>query len=407
MKKETFDYIWDNAIVPAARQILEEQKISFDENSFKTRKYDVKNEYDNLRGFSKFAYLKDPDGLSNRYLVSAYLVLAIAKTKPLNAGENEGTLKNEQLAIRIGLWAICLFREYQIRAKITNESINEDELKSKIGLWNKDNLKAILEKLDLFQRMLCYHLYYDIGDKIYSILELSNIMWMLEAYIDKYSTIDKEHLGTNENQEKSDKKNKIDDFIKQCIFEEVKCEWDRCLEQRWDSIWSNNISNVAMEMVDKYKGRTVFDRTSKYTILNQYISLLNEARNNYVKLSGVSSNKYMITACFILAIVKSQPLRYKYDIHARKGIYNENLALEAGLRLLYDFETLIKINNHNNKGIQRYAFPKPFQNKTYKELLCLMLHYDIRENKYSILAIANILLMIELYTYIFSILPDQ
>ena len=432
MKNETFDHIWDYAIVPTAKNILDRERTSFDDNSFKSRKDDVKIAYDNMRGFSKFAYLKDPDGLSNRYLVSAYLILAIAKTKPLNAGINEGTLKNEQLAIRIGMWVICLFREYQNRAKIGRKTSDpeefEKELKIANGLWNKDDIETLLKTLDLFEKFFCYHLYYDISDKIYSILELSNIIWMIEAYIDEYSIIKNESGKTNVDDEKIgkdktdkeksaernngevqfDKEERIHACIKQCIFQEVVSEWARCLDRRWDSIWNDNISAVAMDMVDKYKERIVFDRTSKYIILNEYLLLLDEARSNYMKLSGVSSNKYMIAACFILAIAKSQPLRYKYDIHARKGIYNENLALEAGLRLLYEFGSFDSDHHNNckNKTVQRYVFPKPFQNKTYKELLCLMLHYDIRENKYSILAIANILLMIEVYTYVFSLIPN-
>jgi hypothetical protein len=173
---------------------------------------------------------------------------------------------------------------------------------------------------------------------------------------------------------------------------------------RWDSIWTDLISKVAIKIVEKNRGRTEFDRTLKYTILNEYITLINESIDNYAQLSGVNLDKYMITACFILAVAKSQPIRYKYDIHAKKGIYNENLALEAGLQLLYQFRNVefAECENSSNPRYVRYAFPKPFHNKTYKELFCLMLHYDIRENKYSILAIANILFMIDIYTDLYN-----
>ena len=260
--------------------------------------------------------MKDPDGLSNRYLVSTYIILAIAKIKPFDAGKNEGTLKNEKLAIRTGMWAICLFNSYQAQT--------EEKQKK----WKKlsEILPDTLKKLgDDFLQSLYYHLYYDISDKKYNILEMSNIIWLLEDFI---NIIEDGNYNATE-RELTLKK------LSDKIF--LKNEWDRSLDIRWDSIWINIVSQVAIEIVDKYKGRVVFDRTSKYAILNEYMTLINESKDNYVKLSGVCSDKYMISACFILAIAKSQTLRYNYDIHARKGIYNENLALEAGLRLLYEF----------------------------------------------------------------------
>lgn len=394
MKDTTFKNIWDNVIKVQAKAILEEDriinssgKVDFNADLFDNKKEDVKNEYDNIRGYSKFAYLKDPDGLSNRYLVSTYIILAIAKIKPLDAGENEGTLKNEKLAIRTGFWAICLFNSYQ--AQNSQKQDGWKKLSKELG-------KTLKELGDDFENRLYYHLYYDINDKKYNILEMANIVWLLEVFLE------------NKNGDVNKRKELLECLSRKKL---VVNTWDRSIDLRWDSIWSNIVSQVATEIVDKYKGRVEFDKTSKYTILYEYMTLINESKDNYVKLSDVYSDKYMISACFILAIAKSQPLRYTYDIHAKKGVYNENLALEAGLRLLYEFRddqegnvdslsaSPVKYTTKSiNTASKRYAFPKPFHNKAYKELLCLMLHYDIRENRYSVLAISNILYMIEIYT---------
>lgn len=381
MKKETYDYLWKYVIVEHAKQIFKEENIPFDQKKFDQKYNDIKNCYDNLRGYSKFAYLKNPDGLSNRFLVATYLILAIAKTKPINAGENEGTFKNEQLAIRVGIWTLTVF----------NAPINQNNDENQKRLWNKDNISLLLEQLGDFKEFLYSHLYYDINDRIYSILEMSNMIWMIESYIKKISMLVDDKREKILNELNALNNNRI--LSNQCI---------RNLKFRWDDIWIDVISDVAIQMVDKNKGRAEFDRTSKYIVLDEFMALLNEARDNYVTLHEVSADKYIITACFILAIAKSQPLRYKYDIHAKKGIYNENLALEAGLRLLYQFKIFELRQNaaftEPYKKAQRFLFPDPFHNKTYKELLCLMLHYDIRENKYGVLAIANILFMIDAYT---------
>jgi hypothetical protein len=109
-------------------------------------------------------------------------------------------------------------------------------------------------------------------------------------------------------------------------------------------------------------------------------------------------DRHKVCACMILAIAKSKPLVYEdNDVGGIKKIFNENLAMTIGLSLLYNF--IISSYQNNETWLrQGFSFPATDRDATYQELLCLMLYYDIKNNQCSILALSNILFMIEAYT---------
>lgn len=368
MNKTTFNQIWEEMVKKEANAILDMNSFDYDVLDNKTAKKNVSDEYDRLRSYAKIKYLRDPEGYSNRYLVCSYLTMAIAKVRPLNVGKSEGNLLNEKLALRVGVRMLALFKSY--------ESENEVEK----DFWNNQNIaQLVFEQLGKdYEERLCYYLYYDIEERTYSILELANIIWIIEAYmlidINRGQILEKPQYAT-----------------KRYINKEYSYAYDRM----WDNIWEEVIERKAKRIVDQNVGEVVFDKSSKRLILKAVDKVYYDANAKYVRLRNLSVDKYIFCACLILAIAKVQPLEYKHDNHDLKGIYNENLAIEVGLSMLYHMtKKEIDYKRYNS----RFKFPSVFQSKTYKELLCLMLYYDVEANHYSTLAIANILYMIVLYT---------
>lgn len=83
-----------------------------------------------------------------------------------------------------------------------------------------------------------------------------------------------------------------------------------------------------------------------------------------------------------------------------QNVSNENLALTVGFSLLRSYLLTIykKQSDYYACFKKGFSFPETKNNQSYRELLLLMLHYDVSEKHYSILALANILFMIEKYT---------
>lgn len=173
-------------------------------------------------------------------------------------------------------------------------------------------------------------------------------------------------------------------------------------KETFDIIWREGIVNKGRMIVDQNVGKVEFDEKSKDRILNEYNKLRDYSKVSYMRNPDGLLDRHKVCACLIIAISKAAPL---IDVNSKgvselKNIYNENLAMSVGLSLLRDY--IITAHNDNVEYIKMYKygfkFPETERDTRYQELLCLMLCYDIENNHYSILALANILFMIEEYT---------
>lgn len=368
MNDNTYNYIWKEMIENEAKDILADLSIEFHNVILKDAKKKILTEYDRLRSYAKIEYLRDPEGYSNRYLVCSYLIMAIAKVSPLKVGKNDVNLTNEKLALRAGVRLLSLFKSYECKG--------EDG-----EIWRKHQIvDVVFDQLgEDYVESLCNYLFYDIEENTYSILELANIMWIIDAYLMVCY-----------------KSNQVIDILDKPQYTIERYVKDRfAYDKIWDSIWEDVIEKKAKRIVDNNIGEVVFDKSSKRLILKAMDKIYNDAKAKYVRLHNFAVDKFIFCSCLILAVAKVQPLEYKHDNHDLKGIYNENLAIEVGLSMLYYFTTE-EMDFKRNQS--RFKFPSAFQNKTYKELLCLMLYYDVEADHYSTLAIANILYLIVLYT---------
>lgn len=169
-------------------------------------------------------------------------------------------------------------------------------------------------------------------------------------------------------------------------------------KETYDVLWKDGIKIKAEQIVNENSGTVVFDLQSKERIFKEYCKLRDYTKVSFMRNPDGLLDRHKVCACLIFAIVKSKPLVYEDDdIGGIKKIFNENLAMTIGLSLLYNF--IISSDKNNETWLKRgFCFPSTDRDATYQELLCLMLYYDIKNNQYSILALSNILFMIEAYT---------
>lgn len=172
--------------------------------------------------------------------------------------------------------------------------------------------------------------------------------------------------------------------------------------QTFNVIWKDGIVKKGKRIVDDNIGKVEFDEKSKVRILKEYNKLRDYTKISYMRNPDGLLDRHKVCACLIIAIVKSSPL-INVDINITpemKPIYNENLAMSVGLSLLKYYIITAHSQEKKYKEIFKdgFRFPQTDLDTRYQELLCLMLHYDIEIGNYSILAIANILFLIEEYT---------
>lgn len=171
----------------------------------------------------------------------------------------------------------------------------------------------------------------------------------------------------------------------------------------YNELWDNGIKCMAERMVRENAGRMTFDEQSKDVIFEEYCKLRDYTKLSYMRDPKGLLDRHKVCTCMILAICKMKPLQYSEgsyrneDGYIMKNISNENLAITVGLSLLANF-----INSASEEKCEwlkgGFVFPKTERDSTYEQLLCLMLNYDVKDNHYSILAVSNILFLIEEYT---------
>lgn len=170
--------------------------------------------------------------------------------------------------------------------------------------------------------------------------------------------------------------------------------------ETFDIIWKDGIEKRGKKIVDSNIGKVEFDERAKDRILKEYNKLRDYCKISYMRNPDGLLDRHKVCSCLIIAIIKSAPLIENQCVSEMKTIYNENLAMSVGLSLLKNY--IVTAHSQEKDYIEifkdGFRFPETERDTRYQELLCLMLHYDVRNGNYSILAVADILFLIEEYT---------
>lgn len=187
MDLQTFDRIWDEAIEPEAKKIVDENTkiLAFNPNS----KIAIFNRYNELNKICKKNFMFHSDGLIDRHKVSAALVIAIVQTQPLvtNVITNaygDYYAFNETLAFRV---ALSLIKGYVNNNPTTKQRIE------------KFTLPTVQNTDETYQEIFCKMIRLDSAYNQISILSLANIFFLLESYslLFDLSTEGNTHSGTD------------------------------------------------------------------------------------------------------------------------------------------------------------------------------------------------------------------
>lgn len=181
-------------------------------------------------------------------------------------------------------------------------------------------------------------------------------------------------------------------------------------KKTYNIIWDKGISLKAKKYVREFPSLAQFNMGVRDVIFFEYDKLRQYTKIAYMKDKEGLLDRHKVCACLMIAIAKSEPILYKNNFcrkYEEMPFFNEKIAIEISLDVLRMYltskteENNIEDNDFYKKiSKEKFATPKVNINykATYKELLAIMLHYDVSNEQYSILSIANILYLIEEYS---------
>lgn len=146
---------------------------------------------------------------------------------------------------------------------------------------------------------------------------------------------------------------------------------------------------------------------SKEDFLHEYNKIRRYCKENYMKNSAKPVDRHKVSAAIMIAILKTEPIKMDATLYkntsAQKWLFNEKLAISVGMSILKAFvdEANKEDKDILNKFMTGIAFP-PTNHGNYLNNFATELYYTRKENTYNLLALANELFLLEVYTKNFS-----
>ena len=188
---------------------------------------EIRSYYEDLLGYAKRHYMANQEGLLNRHKVSAALMIAILKAKPIKkvdaiyytaneSGESTAWPFNESLAITVALSVLRCFIKarvyYAFSGKLVSKHIFEDVCKEDLEIF-AGGVPISQQELDDWE----WELYQVRQDGAYNVLAIAHILSNLEKSARlEYFINHKERTPTY-----PESKNLTEDAIEMLTLEEV------------------------------------------------------------------------------------------------------------------------------------------------------------------------------------------
>lgn len=186
----------------------------------------------------------------------------------------------------------------------------------------------------------------------------------------------------------------------------------------WFSIFfdSTILECIRKFMASEYNIRCNIDRPEelKNKIYLNYVNFRDFCKNRYMLDHTKDLDRHKVIACIVFAIIKTQPLQYCSTLAADEfTVYNEHLAINCGFSLhratlLAVFDKKIKDGEISKEKGEKYKekitqrgiiVPTRINHgESYLGNFAIQLHYNMVENCFDILGMANSLFLLELYT---------
>lgn len=142
------------------------------------------------------------------------------------------------------------------------------------------------------------------------------------------------------------------------------------------------------ENITVHKDRSiVFQDTFEY--------LYNKIKKTNMMGEVVFLDRHKVTSIIICSVIKTRVMEYQISDDTRVFLGNYYLALSAGLSYL-QYELNQVLREQGKTLIDKISFPDVVYGKlSYKENLISMLYFSDREGNLNVLALANIIFLLE------------
>lgn len=165
----------------------------------------------------------------------------------------------------------------------------------------------------------------------------------------------------------------------------------------FENLWSK----VIAPEIERYMkiGTITLRDNAKEDIWNKYTQLNKQCKDNFMSETVERIDRHKIAACYILAIIKSQPLILTPNPDENLPedtvvTINEHLAITVGLSILCAYM------RHSNSKIhpKGLILPKATHGE-YRKVFALELYYTKKYDMYNILSLSNTLFLLEMYNF--------
>ncbi len=184
----------------------------------------------------------------------------------------------------------------------------------------------------------------------------------------------------------------------------------------YDKIWSKKILPLLRFYCEKYNyiQLSKTEKEIKDDIWENYAELNNRCRN-YMKSDIERLDRHKVSSCYILAIIKSNPLCEKGNDTDTDTVFvaSEQLAISVGLKILQEFLLSKYDRNNNLKSTEKYEKDKAIfdngfvfpghdevEHGDYRNNFAIELYFTAKEQDYNILSLSHSLYLLEIYNRI-------
>lgn len=158
-------------------------------------------------------------------------------------------------------------------------------------------------------------------------------------------------------------------------------------------IWEEMIKEAERE--SNGDENIVVHKNRKAVFQNTFEQLYRKIKNTYMMEEVVFLDRHKVTSIIICSVIKTGVMEWQITDEDKVFLGNYYLALSAGLSYL-QYEINTELKEQGRPLINKISFPEVmYGNLNYKENLIRMLYFSNEEDKLNVLALANIVFLLE------------
>lgn len=163
--------------------------------------------------------------------------------------------------------------------------------------------------------------------------------------------------------------------------------------KKLQTLWVEMIKEAECE--SKKDEKIIVHKDRSIVFQETFEQLYNKIKKTYMVGEVVFLDKHKVTSIIICSVIKTRVIEYQISDDNRVFLGNYYLALSAGLSYL-QYELNQVLREQSKPLIDKISFPDVMYGKlNYKENLIRMLYFADKDGNLNILALANIIFLLE------------